>query len=85
MSDRRARRSVILEGLVDFSSADWQKSGRSGSNGCVEVAFIEDEVAVRDSKHKGGPVLVFTPMEWEAFLGGVADGQFRLPIQTPLA
>ena len=62
----------------------WQKSGRSGMNGCVEVAFIDDQVAVRDSKHKDGPVLVFTPREWEAFLGGIADGQFRLPVQKPL-
>jgi hypothetical protein len=55
------------------------------SNACVEVAFVDNQVAVRDSKHKGkGPVLVFTPREWEAFLGGISDGQFRLPIQTPL-
>jgi hypothetical protein len=69
---------------VDFSAADWQKSGRSESNGCVEVAFVDNQVAVRDSKHREGPVLVFTPVEWEAFLGGVSDGQFRLPIHTPL-
>jgi hypothetical protein len=69
---------------VDFSSADWQKSGRSQTNGCVEVAFVDNQVAVRDSKHREGPVLVFTPVEWEAFLGGVSDGQFRLPVHTPL-
>lgn len=69
---------------MDFSAADWQKSGRSESNGCVEVAFVGNQVAVRDSKHREGPVLVFTPVEWEAFLGGVSDGQFRLPIHTPL-
>lgn len=69
---------------MDFSAADWQKSGRSESNGCVEVAFVDNQVAVRDSKHKEGPVLVFTPVEWEAFLGGVSDGQFRLPVHTPL-
>jgi uncharacterized protein DUF397 len=69
---------------VDLTAADWEKSTRSGPDGCVEVAFVEGQVAVRDSKHKQGPVLVFTPVEWEAFLGGVSDGQFRLPIQTPL-
>jgi hypothetical protein len=69
---------------VDFSSADWQKSGRSQTNGCVEVAFVDNQVAVRDSKHREGPVLIFTPVEWEAFLGGVSDGQFRLPVHTPL-
>lgn len=69
---------------MDFLSVDWQKSGRSMSNGCVEVAYIDDQVAVRDSKHREGPVLVFTPVEWEAFIGGISDGQFRLPINKPL-
>jgi hypothetical protein len=65
---------------VNLSAAVWRKSSHSGPNGCVEVAFLDDHVAMRDSKHRDGPVLVFTPREWEAFLGGVADGQFRLPV-----
>jgi Domain of unknown function (DUF397) len=69
---------------MDLTSADWQKSGRSGMNGCVEVAFVDDQVVVRDSKHRDGPVLVFTPREWKAFLGGISARQFRLPIQKPL-
>jgi prepilin-type processing-associated H-X9-DG protein len=69
---------------LNLSAAVFQKSNRSGPNGCVEVAFVDGHVAVRDSKHKDGPVLVFTSREWEAFLGGVADGQFHLPVPTPL-
>jgi hypothetical protein len=58
----------------------WRKSTRSGGNGaCVEVAFVGDVVAVRDSKDRGGPVLVFTPREWAAFVGGVLDGEFQRP------
>jgi Domain of unknown function (DUF397) len=57
----------------------WRKSTRSGTNGCVEVAFVGDRVAVRDSKDRGGPVLVFTAHEWEAFIGGARDGEFALP------
>jgi Domain of unknown function (DUF397) len=64
---------------LDVSAALWEKSAHSGSNGCVEVAFIEGNVALRDSKNKSGAVLVFTPGEWNAFLAGVADGQFRQP------
>jgi hypothetical protein len=45
----------------------------------VEVAFVEDKVAVRDSKDRGGPVLLFTAHEWEAFIGGARDGEFALP------
>ena len=36
-------------------------------------------VAVRDSKDRNGPVLMFTPFEWEAFVGGVRDGEFDSP------
>jgi Domain of unknown function (DUF397) len=62
--------------MVDLSNAVWRKSTRSGSNGCVEVAFVQGQVAVRDSKQHGGPVLVFTAHEWDAFLSGVRAGEF---------
>jgi hypothetical protein len=64
--------------MVDLSRAAWRKGTRSGNNGCVEVAFVEDQVAVRDSKDRSGPVLVFTAHEWEAFIGGVRTGEFEL-------
>jgi hypothetical protein len=57
----------------------WRKSTRSYTNGCVEVAFVDGQVAVRDSKDPSGPVLVFTPFEWTAFLGGVRDREFDQP------
>jgi hypothetical protein len=64
---------------MELSGAVWQKSIYSGSNGCVEVAFVNDQVAVRDSKDRLGPVLVFTIPEWEAFTKGVQDQQFHHP------
>ncbi len=64
--------------MVDPSSADWRKSSRSGANGCVEVAFVDGKVAVRDSNDRPGPLLVFTATEWEAFVGGVRDGEFDI-------
>jgi Domain of unknown function (DUF397) len=64
---------------VDLSNAKWRKSQRSGVNGCVEVAFADGRIAVRDSKDRNGPVLMFTPHEWNAFLGGARDGEFDLP------
>jgi hypothetical protein len=64
---------------AELAGAQWRKSTRSGSEGdCVEVAFLDDVVAVRDSKHRDGAVLVFTRSEWVAFVGGAKDGEFDL-------
>jgi prepilin-type processing-associated H-X9-DG protein len=65
--------------VEDLSRAVWRKSTQSHTNGCVEVAFVDGHVAVRDSKDRSGPVLVFTSFEWEAFLGGVRQGEFDGP------
>lgn len=57
----------------------WRKSRRSGPQGgnCVEVAHLPDgQVAIRNSRHPAGPALVFTPEEWDAFVGGARDGDF---------
>jgi len=31
---------------------------------------------MRNSRHPGGPALIFTTAEWDAFLGGAAEGDF---------
>jgi Domain of unknown function (DUF397) len=63
---------------IDLNRAIWHKSTYSATNGCVEVALVDGHVAVRDSKDRHGPVLVFTPVEWSAFLGGARNGEFDL-------
>ncbi|MFI6457204.1 DUF397 domain-containing protein [Streptosporangium amethystogenes] len=66
----------------------WQKSSLSGNGqNCVEVALAdslqaeaeprpdaERLVLVRDSKDPEGPVLAFTPGEWDAFITGIKRG-----------
>lgn len=63
----------------DLNGAKWFKSRKSANNGqCVEVAFVDGQVAVRDSKNPTGPALVFTAAEWTAFVGGVSAGEFEV-------
>lgn len=53
----------------DLTHAHWFKSSRSTNNGtCVEVAFIADAVATRDSKDPHGSALIAGPAAWNAFV-----------------
>jgi Domain of unknown function (DUF397) len=60
------------------SDSQWTKSSLSFSNSnCVEVASLPGgRIGVRHSKDSEGPVLRFTSDEWDAFLGGVRNGEF---------
>ena len=60
------------------AARNWRKSSRSMTNGnCVEVAGLAGEfIGVRDSVNPRGTVLGFTPGEWDAFVGGVRNGEF---------
>lgn len=64
---------------VDFTDAVWLRSSRSADEDgpTVEVAFVGDQIAVRDSTDPEA-VLLFTQDEWDAFLAGVNDGEFDL-------
>ena len=60
----------------DLARAHWFKSSRStGSKDCVEVAFLDDVVGVRDSKNPTGPALTFAPGEWDAFTADINSGR----------
>ena len=51
--------------------AAWRKSSHSGEESCTEVSQDGAVVGVRDSQDPGGPVLVFGPVAWVAFLEGL--------------
>lgn len=56
---------------VDLRHALWFKSTYSGTDSnCVEVVHAPGVIGVRDSKDPCGPVLVFGPAAWYAFLAG---------------
>ena len=65
---------------VNLEGAQWRGSAGSeaGSDNRVEVAFVDGGIAVRDSRQPDGPVLLFTPAEWDAFVEGAKDGEFDL-------
>jgi len=59
----------------------WVKSSFSFSNGnCVEVATRQAqqgaERLVRDSKNPFGPILIFPPAAWDAFVREVKAGTY---------
>lgn len=69
------RNDMLATRLV---GAEWCKSNYSGQLGnCVEVAALKNgDVALRNSRHPGGPALIFTHKEMAAFLAGTKGGEF---------
>lgn len=64
-----------------LDGAVWKKGSRSNGSGgsnCVEVAILAQGIAVRDSKNRTGPALMFTPAEWTAFVDSAKDGEFDI-------
>ncbi len=59
--------------MEDKVDPRWRKSSFSGNGGsdCVEVGGRGNRVLVRDTKHRTGPVLWFTPGAWRRFAGQV--------------
>ena len=58
--------------------AAWRKSRHSNPSGnCVEIAALPgDSIAIRNSRHPGGPALILQRADFAAFLAGARDGDF---------
>ncbi|GAA4681487.1 hypothetical protein GCM10023347_40420 [Streptomyces chumphonensis] len=64
----------------------WRKSSYSSSNGgeCLEVGVsVPGVIPVRDSKTPNGPVLVFTPADWSAFVTGLTSEPSKHSLEYP--
>ncbi|SEF86547.1 protein of unknown function [Thermomonospora echinospora] len=71
---------VELAVLPNVAAAAWRKSAHSGGEhgGCVELAAVRDVLAIRDSKHPAGPVLLLSRHELSALLTSVRSGEHDL-------
>lgn len=56
---------------------EWKQSSACSGGTCVQVAYVNAEVWVRDSKRPAAGPLRFTAAEWDAFMKGVTAGEFR--------
>ena len=59
------------------SGLSWRKSSYSMGNGdCLEFAPIPaGGAAVRDSKDRSGPILLFGESSWQAYIDGIRSGE----------
>lgn len=73
-ADRRALPDALVR-------ARWRTSSRSQTSNCVEFALLDAgrTVALRDSKDRSGPVLVFDWARWVHFVAGAKAGVFDVP------
>lgn len=56
----------------------WRRSSRCDTSACTEVAFVGDEVLVRNSITPD-VVVTFSRKEWAVFIHGAKDGEFDVP------
>jgi hypothetical protein len=55
----------------------WRVSSFCAAGECVAVAELPTgEIAMRDTKDRGGLMLRFNAGEWRAFIAGVRAGEF---------
>ncbi|MCA1188227.1 MULTISPECIES: DUF397 domain-containing protein [unclassified Saccharopolyspora] len=70
--------------MTGAANDGWFTSSRSAaaSDNCVEVRFGSDEVGVRDTKERSGPVFAFSAGAWGAFVAGAKAGRFDFSAPT---
>jgi hypothetical protein len=63
--------------LISMDNLDWRKARRSANNGaCVELAPAAEQILVRDSKDKNGPIIGYSQYSWRLFVASAKTGHF---------
>jgi hypothetical protein len=58
--------------------ANWRKSSSSQNGDCVELAHVNGNVWVRDSKNPSANLLKFGKSDWKLFIVAIKSGAFDL-------
>lgn len=59
-----------------MDNLQWRKARRSANNGaCVELAQVNGQIAIRDSKDPEGPALNYSIRAFRSFLAETKHGQ----------
>ena len=69
----------LLGGVLGCGSTGepaWRAARLCDGGGYIEIAMQGDHVLVRRSTDPDGPHVTLTRDEWQAFVGGVKDGDF---------
>lgn len=62
---------------LEVGGLQWRKARRSAQNGaCVEVAPAREQVLVRDSTDRNGPVIPYSGHSWYMFVASAKTGRF---------
>jgi hypothetical protein len=79
-----------VRGHLDLTDAQWRLAAPEGTDAAsgdfFEIAFVQHTDGVtytvmRKVREPEGIVLVYSPQEWAAFLGGAEDGDFDVFIR----
>ena len=69
---------ATIRSEIDTTTLNWIPS--SDTEPGIEIAHTPGgHVAMRNPTDPTGPLLVFTPAEWDAFVHGAKDGEFDQP------
>jgi hypothetical protein len=86
LTEQAFGKTPTIEGKYEHHAQESTQTAARGFSLDQELAELRrrqlpgGQIGIRNSRDTGGPVLAFTPDEWRAFLGGVRNGEFDLPV-----